>query len=126
MTAITTIDLLDRLADLRAAVDMVRVKRQQAMDAAMPAEVAATLAEIDAEYGPMIEAAEKNAAELEEQIKAAVIAEGASVKSTWLHAVYTKGRVTWDGKKLDGMMALLPGLEAARKVGEPSVSIRKV
>ncbi|CAK0771531.1 hypothetical protein CCP3SC15_4350001 [Gammaproteobacteria bacterium] len=40
-------------------------------------------------------------------------------------AVYTKGRVSWDSKKLDGMMILVPELASARKEGEPSVSIRK-
>jgi hypothetical protein len=35
--------------------------------------------------------------------------------------------VTWDGAKLEGMMALVPGLSAARKEAETgSVQIRAV
>jgi hypothetical protein len=41
-------------------------------------------------------------------------------------AVWNKGRESWDGKKLSGMMALIPQLEQARKIGEPTVSIRKI
>jgi hypothetical protein len=37
-----------------------------------------------------------------------------------------KGRVSWDGKSLDGYMAAHPEISAFRKEGEPSVSLRNV
>ena len=41
-------------------------------------------------------------------------------------AIYAKGRISWDGSKLDGMMALIPQLKEARKEGTPSVRLRKI
>jgi hypothetical protein len=51
---------------------------------------------------------------------------GGSVKGSLYQAIYAKGRVTWDGAKLDGYLIAHPELAAARRVGEPSVSIRPV
>ena len=48
-----------------------------------------------------------------------------SVKGARLMAVWNKGRVSWDGKKLDGMRALIPQLNEARKVADPTVTIRE-
>lgn len=59
-------------------------------------------------------------------IKDSVITFGASVKGTKYHAIYTRGRETWDGKALNGYSAGHPEILAFRKVGAPSVSIREV
>lgn len=40
-------------------------------------------------------------------------------------AVWSKGRVTWDGKGLGGYMVAHPEIEAFRREGKPSVSIRR-
>ena len=121
MTEITA--KLDELADLRAKLELVRLnleaKRKEVL-----AQVQEELDALEVEYAPMLDAANATAAELEAEVRQAVIAGGASVKGTHLHAVYAKGRVTWDGKKLDGMMSLIPQLVDARKEGEPSVTIR--
>jgi len=122
----TVTELLDRLADLRAAPDAIRLQKQALVDTILTAEIKAKLAEIDAEFSAPLQAAEQAAAEVEAKIKDAVSAYGETVKGGALMAVYVKGRVTWDGKKLDGMMSLIPQLKDARKEGEPSVTIRKV
>jgi len=57
-------------------------------------------------------------------IKNSVLLLGESAKGSRLHAVYAKGRVTWDGKLLQGYAAAHPEIEAFKKIGEPSVSIR--
>jgi len=49
---------------------------------------------------------------------------GKSVKYDAGQVVFYHGRVTWDSKKLDGMMALIPQLGEARKVGEPYAVIK--
>lgn len=67
-----------------------------------------------------------NIAKLTADIKAAVKAEGKTVKGQFYQAVYVKGRVTWITDMLDGMIIVFPALEKARKVGEPSVTLRKV
>jgi len=118
--------LLDQLADLRDALDDIRLSKQDAVEAAIPPDVKAELAAIDLEYAPMIEEAEAQCAALEQQVKAEVLAHGATVKGARVQAVYIKGRVTWDAKALDGYAMDHPELFAFRKEGAPSVSIRAV
>jgi hypothetical protein len=71
-----------------------------------------------------IDELEESIASMKKTIGAKVLEHGAPVKGSVLQAIINKGRVSWDGKKLEGMMALIPGLEAARKEGEPTVTIR--
>ena len=63
---------------------------------------------------------------LSAQIKEAVIREEKSVKGEHYHAVYVRGRVSWNSDMLDGMIVAFPALEKARKVGAPSVTIRRI
>lgn len=115
--------LLDQYAEYKAQADALRLAAEERR-AEILKPVQPELDALDAEITPLLAAAAENIATLEAQIKPAVIAAGATVKGDYFMAVYAKGRVSWDGKKLDGMMAIIPGLEAARSVGEPSVSIR--
>jgi hypothetical protein len=82
--------------------------------------------EIAAEFGEKAGAVEANIAKLTAKIKSAVAEAGVSVKGRYYHAVYVKGRVTWNTDMLDGLIIQLPALEKARKTGEPSVTLRKV
>lgn len=116
---------LDELSEVRAAADITRldceVKRREIL-----AKVQGELDALDTEFAPMLEAANMRVAELEADIKARVLEFGSSVKSIVLHAIYSKGRVTWDTKALDGYTAGHPEIGAFRKEGDPSVSIRPV
>jgi hypothetical protein len=69
---------------------------------------------------PVFQAAQ----ELEEEIKRAVLQQEASTQGTALHAIYTKGKVTWDGKALHSYAETHPEIKKFSKVGKPSVSIR--
>lgn len=60
----------------------------------------------------------------ERELKALVLESGASVKGNVVQAVFTKGRVSWDTRALDGYAAGHPEVAQFRKQGEPSVSIR--
>lgn len=124
MTTLST--QLDALADLQASLTALQLEKQAAIDATIPPDVKAELESIELEFSTAAAIAEAKINALTEQIKNAVLENGATVKGTFLQAVYTKGRVTWDGKQLDGMMALIPGLAAARKEGAPSVSFRQL
>lgn len=119
-------EILEQLTELYAQQDLLKIAKDDARDAAIPDEVEAALADIDVEFTPKLESIAEKIAALEAQAKQTVLEAGATVKGGALQAVYTKGRITWDGKKLDGMMSLIPQLADARKEGEPSVSIRKV
>lgn len=116
---------LDELAEYQAQADVLSLQKRQLLEEAMPAEVKQRMAEIEAEFAGKGEAVSENIAALEVEIKEAVKAEGKSVKATILHAVFAKGRVTWETKGLDGLLVAVPQLAQFRKEGDPSVSIRK-
>jgi hypothetical protein len=82
--------------------------------------------EIATEFGDKAAAVDDNIKRVTEQAKAAVIAEGRSVKGSVYHGVYVAGRVTWNTDMLDGMCALIPQLKDARKVGTASCTLRKI
>ena len=82
--------------------------------------------EIEEEFFGKTDDVDRNIAALEAEIKAEVKVAGQTVKGAHFMAVYVKGRTSWNNDMLDGMIALVPQLEKARKVGEPSISIRAV
>ena len=116
---------LAQLDEFFAQAEVLRID-YDAKRKAILATVQAELDALDAEYSPMKDAVLENITRLEGEIKTDVIQHGETVKGARFTAVYVKGRVTWDTKKLDGMMSLIPQLADARKQGEPSVTIRKV
>ncbi len=54
-----------------------------------------------------------------------VLAQGETASGRTVQFVYNKGKTTWDGQMLQGMEALLPQLEKAKRVGQPGVSVRQ-
>lgn len=119
-------ELLKQLEDAYAQRDLLMIDYNQARDDAIPDEVQAALADIDSEFLPKKDAIDAKIVELEEQVKAAIIEAGQTVKAGALMAVFMKGRVKWDDKKLEGMMSLIPQIADARSEGKPTVQIRKV
>jgi hypothetical protein len=119
-------ELLEQLENAYAQRDLLVIDYNQARDDAIPDDVQAALADIDAEFLPKKDAIEEKIAELEEQVKAVVIEGGQTIKAGALMAVFVKGRVKWDDKKLEGMMSLIPEIADARSEGKPTVQIRKV
>jgi hypothetical protein len=120
-----TIEKLDQLAEFQAQRDLLDLQKKDLIAAAFPAEVKQRLDEIEIEFAGKAEAVDANIVTLMDEIKAEVIAAGATVKGGVYMAVWNKGRTTWDSKKLDGMASLIPQLNDARKVGEPTVTFRK-
>ena len=122
----TVTEMLDKLADMQAQLDAIRLHYDDLRASLIPDELKAALADVDAEHFIATEAAQAGISQLTEQIKAAVIADGASVKGAHLHAIWVKGRESWDGKGLAGFAIAHPEILSFRKVGQPSVSIRGV
>lgn len=118
-------EILVRLSEAYAERDNLHLEQARLNDEAIPEEVKQRLAEIAAEFMPMFDMADEKIAALEEQARQAVLAEGKTVKSDYIQAVYQKGRISWDSKKLEGLMMIVPQLENARTVGEPTVILRK-
>lgn len=115
---------LNRLAEYHAERDAVALEKQALVDSVLTPEIKTRLAEIDLEFAAREDAVDANISEMESHVKTAVIAHGGSVKADYLHAVWAKGRVSWDTKSLDGYAVAHPELFAFRKEGQPSVSIR--
>ncbi len=118
--------LLNKLADLQNGLDALNLQKQALIESVLTPEIKAKLADIDAEFAPKIAVVSESIDPLTVEIKQAVLQSGASVKGAFLHAVWAKGRVSWDNKALDGYAAAHPELNAFRKEGDPSVSIRRV
>jgi len=117
---------LDRLAELQAKRILLDANRQELVNQVFTPEIQARITEIDVEFSSLFNAADAAINALTDEIKTDVIQAGASVKGAHLHAIYTKGRVSWDSKMLEGMAILIPQINDAKKTGEPSVSIRKI
>jgi len=64
--------------------------------------------------------------DLEAEIKSEILKKGETVSTEKMSAILVKGRVSWDGKLLEGYAVAHPEVLAARKVGEPTVSFRPV
>ena len=105
---------LDRLADLEAEKAKVVVPFN-AQIVTLEAERNAATFGLDDEIGGATRLVRELVLTLKE-----------SVKGTQRHAVYFKGRVTWDSTLLKGYAIANPEVLQMRKVGKPSVSIRKV
>lgn len=115
---------LDKLADMQAQADAIRLHYEQLRDAVLTPEIKQGLADIAAEEATSVTALQAIIEAMTSEIKQDVISKGASVKGTWLQAVYSKPRVSWDTKGLDGYAVAHPEMNAFRNVGAPSVSIR--
>lgn len=113
---------LEKLTELYAKRDLLMLDKKSAI----PISVQDMLNEIEVEYAPKQDAINSEISELEAQAKALVLESGETAKGGSLQAVYTKGRITWDTKSLDGYAKANPAIAEYRKQGEPSVSIRKV
>ena len=117
------ISLLEEYGELTAQADAIRLnvdsKRSEIM-----AIVQEELDALDAETIPQIQAMQKAITDLTEKIKTETLKEGQSIKGSRFHAIYTKGRTSWDTNSLDGYAVAHPEIARFKKVGEPSISIR--
>lgn len=120
-----TIEKLDKLAEIYAHQTIVNMNYEDQRKAIL-ATVQDKLNDLDTEFEPMKSDLVERAGVLEAEIKAEVLTGGATIKGANVMAVWSKPRITWDTKQLDGLMIVIPQLAQARKEGEPSVSIRKI
>jgi hypothetical protein len=118
--------LLNDLADYRAGRDAINLQKQAIIDTILTDEIKKQIADIEAEFAEKSVTVNEKIAEAEAAVKTAILEHGASVKSDFLHAVWVKGRISWDTKSLDGYAVAHPELLGFRKEGEPSVTIRTV
>jgi hypothetical protein len=122
---VKTIEKLNMLAEIRDELEKLSEQESEALKLVYTPEIAAALEEITAEFAPLRSAANEKIAVLEKEIKDEVLAAGETIKGARLMAVWSKGRTSWDTKKLEGLAMAIPQVLEAKTEGDPSVSIRK-
>lgn len=122
----TTAVELDELYELREQIQQCEAGRKSEIDEAI-AFCAPEIKEINERYDSQCGPIQSKIRKLDNHIKATVrSAISETVRGTFLMAVWSKPRVTWDSKGLLGYMVAHPEIEAFKRVGEPSVSIRRI
>lgn len=120
----TNAELLEMYTDLVLMTDQARADKQAQIDKVITPEIKEQLDDIEAEFAPTFQRLEEKKTMVESQLKAMIIAAGErKVAGTQYTATLIMGRTTWDTKTLEGMIALVPQIEVARKTGDPSVRI---
>jgi len=124
--SVATITRLDELSNLRDEVSRLEAKRKEVLDEIV-IDLAPQIEAVNEVYDEEREALQSEIHELDNLIKDSVgnLIKG-TVKGEFLMAVYSKPRVTWDGSGLLGYMVAHPEIEAFKRVGKPSVSIRRI
>ena len=118
---------LERYADLQERIEVLQKQMQELLDKVpVPQEIVDQWNSIKAEFQPMIDMASIELVPLLDEIKADVLAIGATVKGSRYMAVWNKGRSSWDGKALEGFAMAHPEIRQAQSFGEPTVSLRQV
>lgn len=117
---VTKLDALAAMQKQQVETARAFEKKRQALLTPIQNELNA----LEAQFTVLKTTQESLIAATEAEVKADVIALGESVKGTTLHAIYAKGRSSWDSGKLEGFAAAHPEILQFRKIGEPSVSLR--
>jgi len=118
------LEKLDELQDFDAQKQSVERDKQAAIDGVLTDEIKEKLREIDAEFDPIAQGLDAIIASVEDDVKQLTLSLGETVKGAYI-AVYNRPRVSWNTKELDGYAAAHPEIEQFRKIGKPSVSIRR-
>ena len=117
-------ELLNEYSNNLAGIDLLNGNKQELIDKVIPPEIKAQLDEIEAEFTPVFANIDTRNQELIDMIKAEVVAAGKTVSGEYHQAVYSKPRVSWDSKGLEGYAVAHPEILVFRTEGSPSVSLR--
>ena len=112
-------ELIAARAVAAAARDEHRSRREAVMQRVQP-----ELDALQAEYADRLATTGAEEARVELEARHAAVEYRASFKHAGVHAVYCRGRVSWDAKGLEGYAEAHPGVREFRRVGEPSISMR--
>lgn len=117
---------LDQLDDYMAQKTIMELDKKALIDAVYTPEIRKAIQDIDDEFEGKAASVDQNIETLTAEIKNDVLNAGETIKGAHLMAVLSKGRTTWDTKALDGILVVHPELAPLRKIGDPSVSIRRI
>lgn len=116
---------IEKYSDLAFGIDAISQEKQALIDSVLTPEIKEKLAEIDAEFDPKVDDISQQKSMLEAEIKQEILEAGQTIKGTFHSFVWSKPRVSWDAKALDGYSAAHPEIQQFRTEGSPSVSVRK-
>ena len=116
---------IEQYSNLTFGIDAIGQEKQALIDQVLTPEIKEKLAEIDAEFDPKVDELAQQKSMLEADIKHEVLSAGRTVKGTYHSFVWSKPRVSWDTKALDGYALAHPEIVQFRAEGAPSVSVRK-
>ncbi len=117
---------IEEYSRLSAGIDDIRAQKQALIDSVLTPEIREQLAEVDAEFDPKIAELNMTLSILEAQIKAQVLEAGRTIKGSLHSFTFSRPRVSWDTRGLDGYAMAHPEILRFRKEGNPSVSVRGV
>src|SRR3990167_10606647 len=113
----TTTEKLNRLSEMLSQHDVINMCFDDLREKILTPEIRAQLADIETERQTALDAVDDIVAALKAEVIAEVLQSGTSSKGRFLHAVWAKGRTSWDSNKLDGYAVAHPEITAFRKVG---------
>ena len=119
-------EMLDDLYMYQLAKEELALIREEKVQAAIPDDVKAEIQAIKKLHDDKIADVELGINFLNDKITKAVLSRATPVKGSHLMAIFNRGRVTWDSKRLAELSVSLPVLLDARKVGDNYVSFKKV
>ena len=119
-------EALDRYSELVKQEEEARKTLEFELEALIPKQLRDRMLEIRAEREPQLQSLQAQRSELEDKLKEYVLQVGETLKGKEHMFVFSKGRVSWDTKSLEGYVKAHPELLVFRSEGKPSVSIRKV
>ena len=121
-----TKQLIDDYSKLFLAIKDLQDQKDVLKSNVLTEEQVATINQIEEDFEGQLRPLIQELKRLEDNLKAITIAKGETQRGTMHMFTYSKPRVTWDSKGLEGYMVAHPEVKAFRKVGDPSVSVRKI
>jgi len=119
-------DKLNELFEARSQQQELIDIKQEAKNALITPDILVQMNIIDDHYGDQITSISNVVGMLEYEIKELILSMGMTVNGDNLQAVFVKGRVTWDSKKLMGYAEAHPEINNFKKVGKPTAQIRTI
>lgn len=118
--------LLDQLSESYDALDILRKSELDSVNKVMPPEVRQEIDAVHAEYAPKVSTAMNRIHGLEGLILGEVIKHEATISGRRHKAIFQRGKITWDTKKLNELSQRFYQILGAKKQGKSSARITRV
>ncbi len=122
----TTTEKLNKLYELKSQLQLRKMDMEALIQSVIPDEVKQQIKDIQEEFAFQNREVEEEIIDLGAEILDETVSAGMTLRGDYLMSVYSKPRVTWNTKELEGYAVAHPEVNQFRKVGEASASIRAV